>query len=185
MKSRFCILILLAVGLATSCYPVIKQNQSIHATSTSAAINEPTADARNYIGIIYPPYPDSIVFQGGTAIYPSRHSFKWGVDRVTDNHYNMLWLNKVVSYDANGIPKNEVSDVIVLPLEEEKRVVAVSTCFLSGVIDPEIVVLAKWDDDVSTTRFLLNKNILLAWRANQTTGKFEELSKQNIECNFE
>ncbi len=186
MKFRFYILLLFLVGLFTSCYPIIKQQSpGIQATSTYIATSEATTDARDYIGTIHPPYPDSVIFQEGSSIYPSTSNYKWSVVRVADNHHNMLWLSKVVSYDENGVPKHAVSDVVVLPLEEEKRVVAVSTCLLSGVIDPEIVVLAKWDEDVSRTRFLPNKNVLLAWRVNQTTGKFEELAKQNIECIFE
>jgi hypothetical protein len=185
MKFFSCLRSLFLAGLIASCYPLVATSQDSPATSTYTATSEDVADAQNYVGVIYPPFPDSVVLQGSSSIYPSEYNFKWSVSRIADDRYNMLWLSQVVSHDTNGIPKHKVSDVIVLPSEEEKRVVAISTCFLSGVIDPEIVALAKWDDEVRITRFLPNKNILFDWRANQATGKFEELSKHYRECNFE
>lgn len=193
MKCNLCFQILFLSVLLTSCSLTNAQRPEVINTGTHTAVNPLSTEVlylQEYVGLTYPPYPNSVVFQWGASIYPSKDDNKWSVSRISvsaaDNSLkDMLWLSKVVSYDGNGIPKFEVSDVLVLPLETEKYVIAVNTCLLSGVIDPEVVALAKWDDSINITRFLPNNYILMAWRANQTTGKFEELSIENIECNFE
>lgn len=177
------LILLFLTGLFTACQSITTPTINIDITNVPIVSTEEISS--KYIGLIYPPIPDSLVFQEGTSIYPSNNIFKWSVAKVLDDNYSMLWLSKVVSYNANGIPNHQVSDVVILPPEEEKTVVAVSTCLLSGVVNSEIVALAKWDEEFRTTRYIINKNILMVWIANQTTGKFEEISSKNVECYFE
>jgi len=117
----------------------------------------------------------------GQAISPAS-SQPWSIDAVADRNNYMLWFSKVVSYDQNGKPYSQVSDVAILPPTAKDKKIVVSACLLEGVLDPEIVVLAKVDEESLAKRYLLNPNIFLAWKANRSTGKLEPISTERIEC---
>jgi len=94
----------------------------------------------------------------------------------------MLWFSKVISYDQDGKAYSQVSDVAILPPTAKDKKIIVSACLIEAVLDPEIVVLANVDEESLAKRYLLNPNIILAWKANRSTGKLEPMNTEGIEC---
>jgi len=82
----------------------------------------------------------------------------------------MLWLMKMIGQDANGEINWEVVDVLALPKLASNALLIPDGCFLNGTPDSEILVAAKDDE------------ILMAWRANTSSDKFEVISTSNIHC---
>lgn len=142
------------------------------------------AATKNYIGLEYPPLPENITTSSSWSqvISPSTSSNLWSVNIVGDHKVNMLWLSRRTFVDINGKAHWRVSDVVILPIPEEDRAFIASACLLEGVLEPEIIVLARTDDATLKSRYLLKPNIILAWKASQTTGKLALIGTGNIEC---
>ena len=200
--SKYCIVFII-VPLLISCYPRVLSTDSTASQSTQASqvvISTPSAASRStqtsqavistpsetnrYIGLTYPPIPGSVKTSTSweAAIAPSSFLQDWSVAVLTDDNDFMLWFSKTVSHDQNGVAYSQVSDVAILPSPEKDHVILVSTCLLKGLLDPEIVVLAKTDEKSLKKRYLPNPNIILAWRANQSMGKLEQIGTKDIEC---
>ena len=181
---RYIIFVLLTLLFASCSLPVVAP-QNGTPTVKPIGLSSPTIkpiDAYRYIGLEYPPIPSSIIGEriSGKMISPSRSSQDWGVDALTDGHNLMLWLSKVLYHDKNGKAHSQVSDVVVLPPPAKDQDIVVSDCLLNGVLDPEIVAVVKVDEE--NHRHLDNSHIVMAWRANQSTGKLEPIAKKGIEC---
>jgi hypothetical protein len=73
----------------------------------------------------------------------------------------------------------------MLPVVAKDEYIVVSECLFDGSPDPEIVALVKLDEESLLNRWLDNSDIILAWRANQSAGKLEQLDTKGIECNAE
>ena len=82
-------------------------------------------------------------------------------------------------------PFFEVRDVLLLPSSARDKDFVVGECILAGTPDFELLALVNVDQESLDKRWLPNSNIISAWRANLSTGKFEEISTDNIECNAE
>jgi hypothetical protein len=140
----------------------------------------PTAKAKTYTGTIYPPLPEDVTISSGMMISPDVY-LDWAIEIVKGHEY-MLWFSKSISRTSQGKAIFQVSDAMVIEHQEKDDVILVSACLLAGRLDAEIVALAKLDQQSLENRFLHNKSIIATWRANRSTGKFETLNKDNIEC---
>jgi len=142
-----------------------------------------TNTPQTYIGLQYPPLPESLKMGGSQVISPSSSSCEWAVSIVEDDDKFMLWLDKLLYRDQNGKPHLKVSDTVVIPVLEEDQEIIVSGCFLNGTLNAEIITLVNIDTQNEYNRWLSNEYIVQTWRANQNTGKLENISTANIECN--
>ena len=142
---------------------------------------------KSYIDLQYPPLPSSIRTSTSwqKAIWIPSAPISWGVDTVMDEKNVMLWLKKTISHDESGHPLFQVTDVVFLPPSAREQEVVVSECVLAGQPDFELVALVNVDQESLENRWLPNSNIISAWRANQSTGEFEKISTEKIECNAE
>lgn len=175
------------IPLLVGCYPheaPIANTIPKKALTSLPTITITPDEAYSYIDMKFPPIPNSIKTSSswGEVISPSSSSQTWGVAVVKDSNYSMLWLSKILDHDQNGKALWQVSDIAILPPPEKDYEILISSCLLRGVLDPEIVVLARIDKDVLNNRYLLNTGVLLAWRANQSKGKLEQIDQRDIEC---
>ena len=163
-----------------SCMPAPSVSDTELVKSTPSIIDTPIKNS--YIGIVYPPLPDGIEMGQSMSIHPSDSVQKWSVSTMIEDNVLMLWLEKMNGRNQEGKALWAVTDVLYLPALQENQVIVPTACLLNDVLDPEILVLAFLDDESAIRRYLYNSNILLAWRADQTTGRFEEMPTTNIEC---
>ena len=136
-------------------------------TSVPSGEDEP-GQFSQYIGLVYPPVPGDLT-QGFNMIIQDTDSY--GLSLVSDGGYKMLWLSKVVQYDAGGSPLWEVKDVLPLSSLEPGLTLLPDGCFLNGAPDSEVIVAGR------------NGAIVLAWRADTTLDVFEVIPTTGIECN--
>jgi hypothetical protein len=136
---------------------------------------------RDYIGIIYPPPPSNLSEGFGMVIDPA-HSPEWSLQVMRDGNVSMLWLSKLAYRDLKGGAHWQVSDILVLPKLREDEVLIPSGCKVGNTLDVEIVVIALLDQDAYVSRYVVNAKVKMAWRANQTTGAFESMMTNGIEC---
>jgi hypothetical protein len=87
----------------------------------------------------------------------------------------MLWLELIESRDKQGRVNVKVLDVIHLPKLTQTDYL-LHYCTRNGKQDPQLVALVKYEDNQHL------KNIKKAWISNIQTGKFQEISTNNIVC---
>ena len=104
-------------------------------------------------------------------VFPVEGSFLYQKGNLYSCHANnMLWLEKVIQYNADGSVIWEVKDVLGLSDLEAGLTLIPDGCFLNGVPDSEIFIVGR------------NGVIVLAWRANTTSGRFESIPVSGITC---
>lgn len=103
----------------------------------------------------------------------------YGVSRFSKGNKYMLWLEKITSRDAKGVPNWEVRDVLTFdqPKKNQEFLLSYSSnCKQNGKTNLDLIVMAE----------LLPKNktykIIKAWRADSKTEKFDKISGKNIKC---
>ena len=121
-----------------------------------------------YIGLVYPPSPESLTEVFSMLIQDKEdHSLMM----VLEGGNKMLWLNKIDHYDENGSAFWEVKDVLALSNLEPGLTLLPDGCLLNGVPESEIFVAGR------------NGVIILAWRANTSLDRFEVIPTDGIQCN--
>jgi hypothetical protein len=130
----------------------------------------------SYMGLRYEGknLPRGLKDLGGWIVGDPYASRVYGISHVKKGNQQILWL-EIVTIDKNRRNNHQVIDVLNLPKLNKSEQIN-SFCMLKGVRDPEIIVIAKYQD----TEYF--RNIKKAWRANRTSGKFEQISTQNIAC---
>lgn len=143
-----------------------------------------TKQPENYIGLRYRDEPAGLKNVSGWSI-----GQKYGVSHIVSSNcqalpcpqstLQMLWLEKIISYNSAGQASWEVLDAIALPRDYDKDNVnnIFIACELNGKSDPEIVVIAKYEPE---KEYLTQ--IIKAWRANRAIEQFEEINWQKIRC---
>jgi len=136
---------------------------------TTAPLDEPASvNPSEYIGLVYPPSPEGLSKGFSMMIWDTDG---YGLSLVTDGQSKMLWLEKISRYDENSTPIWEVKDVLVLSVLEAGLTLLPDGCFLNGSPDSEIFVAGR------------NEVVVLAWRADTTSEKFEVIPVDGITCN--
>ena len=140
------------------------------------AINLPTAipvegsapaEFSRYIGLNYPPLPDSLV-EGFSMLIQDANDYSLSLRSEGENR--MLWLSKMTHRDSNGNAYWEIKAVLDLSNVEAGLVLVPDGCSLQGAPDHEI--LAAYKDGT----------VQLAWRANTSLERFEVIPTDGITC---
>jgi hypothetical protein len=103
----------------------------------------------------------------------------YGVSRFLKNGKMMLWLEKIIAIESDGVPRWEVKDVISIGKLKKNREILfsyTSPCTENGAENLDLIVLAKSDRKRKTYK------VLEAWRANLDDEVFEKISTENIVC---
>lgn len=104
----------------------------------------------------------------------------YGVSRFQKGNKYMLWLEKITSRDAKGVPSWEVRDVLTfdkLKKNQEFLFSYSSTCTQNGKENLDLVVMAELSNQKTY-------KIMRAWKANVKSGKFDKTSDKNIVCKY-
>jgi hypothetical protein len=139
---------------------------------------------RGYIGLKYTDLPDGLSSGFGALIIPEMKG-EYALSGVHGDQLDMLWFEKRVFWYSNGKRQKgwEVLDILELaPLEGKDEVLIQDGCMLDQELDPEIMVIARLDEEADRTRFVSNVKIIRAWRLNRELELIEEISIENIEC---
>lgn len=153
---------------------------SINAVAAVAAI---TTQKNKYIGykhkgVVYgATLPNGVKNLGGGLL----SSEDYGVSRFSVGKKQMLWLEKVTSLDAKGVPNWQVKDVLVfddLEKNQEFLMSYSSTCTQNGKQNLDLVVRAELQPEKKIYK------ILEAWRANLRKEKFEKIAVKGIKCEY-
>lgn len=142
-------------------------------------------DPKSYIGLRYQEDPQELKYMGGWLIDGKDHGVRHMVSSncqeppCPQGTLQMLWLQKIISYNSAGIPLWEVLDAIALPNNYDKDKInnIFIACEINRKLDPELVVIAKYEQDKEYIT-----QIIKAWRANRSIKKFQEIPPQNIRC---
>ena len=178
------LMLVLTIVILTACGPVgtTPAPESVIENPTSrpepVVVTEPTEamptaasgalTPEQYIGLKYPPSPAGLSQDFSMII---ENSDVYSLSLVKDGTSRMLWLSKITHYDANsGNPYWEVKDVLGLSDLEPDLTLLPDGCRLNGALDSEIIAAGR------------NGVIVLAWRANTSSGKFEVMTTDGIEC---
>lgn len=106
----------------------------------------------------------------------------YGVSRFSKGKKFMLWLERIVERDDDGVPDWEVKDVLIFekPKKNQKFLFSYSsTCVIGGAENLDLIVM------VEDARKRKTYKILKAWLANVETERFEESSIDSIVCSYE
>ena len=104
----------------------------------------------------------------------------YGVSRFTKGKKYMLWLEKITSRDAKGVPSWEVKDVLSfdnLKKNQEFLFSYSSGCLQNGKENLDLVVMGELSSKKTY-------KVLRAWRANAKKEKFEKVSDKGIVCQY-
>ncbi len=105
----------------------------------------------------------------------------YGVTRFVKGKKYMLWLEKIVERNDDGVPYWEVKDVLTFnKLKKNQRFLYSynSPCTENEAENLDLIVLAELAPKAK------NYKILKAWRANVKRGKFEKASLNGIVCQY-
>lgn len=104
---------------------------------------------------------------------------RYGVSRFSKGKTFMLWLEKITSRDAQGIPSWTVKDVLIFPKLKKNQEFLFSHssgCLQNGRESLDLIVMAELQPKRKSYK------VINAWRANVKKEKFEKLSNQKIVC---
>ncbi len=103
----------------------------------------------------------------------------YGVTRFVKGKKYMLWLEKIVERDADGVPHWEVKDVLTFDnLKKNQRFFYsyTSPCTENRAKNLDLIVLAELAPKAK------NYKVLKAWRTNVENEKFEPTTPVGIVC---
>jgi len=132
-----------------------------------------------YKGVVYgATLPNGAKDLGGGLLSDENY----GVSRFSRGKNFMLWLEKINSRDADGIPSWAVKDVLIFSKPKKNREFLFSHssgCRQMGEENLDLIVMAEFLPKTKTYK------VINAWRANIAGEKFEKTSKKGIVCQYD
>lgn len=129
-----------------------------------------------YAGVTYnQTLPNGVKDLGGNLL----ENDNYAVSHMKKGKTDMLWLAKITSRNAKGIPKWQVKDVLVLPaLKKNQEILQGFTfpCTINDEEDLNLIVLADYLAKSKTYK------VKKAWQANTRTNKIQTISIEGISC---
>ncbi len=105
----------------------------------------------------------------------------YGVSRFSRGKKYMLWLEKLTSRDAKGVPSWEVRDVLTfdnLKKNQEFLFSYSSGCVQNEKENLDLIVMAEFSQPQKTYK------VIRAWRVNIKKEKFDKISDKGIVCTY-
>jgi hypothetical protein len=128
-----------------------------------------------FVGTVVPPFPAELA-PAGMQAFPG-DSPGYALELVFGTDRQMLWLTRAT---GGGDPagSREVVAVLDIPREEQNvsLVYTPGACRVDGVVDPEIIVLAR------VTFAPRLEEVVLAWRADRGASQFDEVPASAVTC---
>jgi hypothetical protein len=136
-------------------------------------------ESKKYVGLKYPPLPQEVSERNAVVIHGSD---LYALSLVEATKQKMLWLSKMTHRNSAGKAQWIVTDTLLTPSLDENEMFYLNGCLLNKVFAYEIIAAGTWDHDVEVSRYVTNDKIFRAWRADLTSGLFEEISTDGAEC---
>lgn len=142
-----------------------------------------TAPKPNYVGykhkgvVFGETLPNGVKDLGGGLL----SNENYGVSRFSKGKSFMLWLEKISTRDAKGVPHWEVKDVLTFdqPKKHQEFIFSYSSgCTLNGKANLDLIVYAEFAPKNKTYK------IKKAWLASVKKEKFEKVSTKNVKCEY-
>ena len=141
-----------------------------------AAWQKPNYVGYRHKGVVYgETLPNGVKDLGGGLLSDENY----GVSRYSKSGNDMLWLERILSRDAKGVPTWQVKDVLMLDKLSKNQVLLFSyssTCTENGRENLDLIVLAELSANKKSYK------ILRAWKASVKNEKFKKISIANINC---
>ncbi len=146
-----------------------------------ALANFAVAQQKTYIGykhkgvVFGATLPNGVRDSGGGLLSDDNY----GVTRFTKNGNYMLWLEKIVSRNKNGVPDWQVKDVLTfgkLKKNQEFLFSYSANCVQNKKENLDLIVRAELAPKTKIYK------IINAWQANLKREKFEKISIKGIKC---
>lgn len=121
--------------------------------------------------------PNGVKHLGGGLLSNERY----GVSRYEKDGQLMLWLEKITSRDAAGVPSWVVKDVLKigkLKKDEELLFSYSTTCLQDDKVNLDLIVKAELSPKKEY-------KILKVWQANAKKEKFQTAQIKGIKCQYE
>lgn len=119
--------------------------------------------------------PNGVKDLGGGLISDENY----GVSRFSKNGKIMLWLEKIILFEKDGVPRWEVRNVLNIGKMKKNQELLFSyssPCKQNGEENLDLIVLGKLQPKNKTYE------VLKTWQVNLETESFEEISSENIVC---
>lgn len=103
----------------------------------------------------------------------------YGVTRFIKGKSFMLWFEKIIHHDDEGVPYWEVKDVLTFEMPKKNLRFLFSygsPCLQNGMENLDLIVMAELIPKRK------NYKVLKAWQANIKTERFVEISTDGIVC---
>ena len=132
-----------------------------------------------YVGVSYnQTLPNGVKDLGGSLLEDDNYA----VSRMKKGKTEMLWLARITSRNAKGIPKWQVKYVLNLPaLKKNQEILRGFTfpCKINDEEDLNLIVLADYLPKSKTYK------VRKAWRANTRANRIQAVSIKGISCEIE
>lgn len=142
-----------------------------------ATSSVPASDPAGYVGVRHPPVPDGVEELAGSVI--GGIDFRYAIAHVRDATGGMLWLQRLLHHDAQGIAHFEVVAVQPLPAIREGEGLVIGSCRegdASGGGDGLTTAVVRWEEREVLT------GVRHAWRADPEEGRFVALDAGRVQC---
>jgi hypothetical protein len=164
--------------------PPENSSQNAAQTSSAASVKAALSDELRFVG-----YRHKGVARGETLPNGARDlgggllsDEDYGVTRFALDGKFMLWLEKIIERDADGVPDWEVLDALVFDKlkKNQKFLFSYSSpCTKNGAENLDLIVMVEENRKRKTYK------ILRAWLANVETERFEPVSIDPIVCGYD
>lgn len=148
------------------------------ALPTLAVTHKPNYIGYKHKGVVFgETLPNGVKDLGGGLL----SNEDYGVSRFSKGKNLMLWLEKITSRDAKGVPSWEVRDVLTFDAPKKNQGFLLSyssNCEQKGKASLDLMVLAEFLPKNKTYK------VIRAWKANVKKERFEKISDKGIVCKY-
>lgn len=124
----------------------------------------------------FPEFAD--MARGGGALIGKKENVNYVINYYRKDTVNLIAFEEI-SRKVKGQSRFKLLDVLEIYNLEENQQITFGECRMKQNTDKEIIAIYE---DVDTTEVQFYKNIVQAWRANQTTRKIEPIEIADIDC---
>ncbi len=177
MKKRFLSLALFLACVFAPASRLDARQESARPVQAQSAASEPGSA---YVGLRHgAQLPEGLKEGGYSGQLDTLGGVEFSLQEVLKGNVRMVWFERVVGRDAEGVPQMEVLDVLTLPTLAKNQRVAYSSCTSGKKVEQDAEIVAVFDYVRGVNYFTRLRS---AWRANRRSRKFEEIPVTGIKC---
>jgi hypothetical protein len=136
-----------------------------------------------YVGLVYADPPPGITWHGGALIIDGSGSpTEFAITHMEDQRGEMMWLERLISFDERGVPTAQVLSVLRLPALEPQEQAVIGDCrtVTGRPLGSGLVAVADQTADPAAHGIAR-----YAWTVDVGTGTFVPVPAGNLSCGWE